>query len=203
MKKTYLLTPGPTPIPEPVLAVLGQPIIHHRMPTFQAILEDVKVGLKYLYQTKQDVMILTATGTGAMEAAVSNLFKRGDKAIVINGGKFGERWTKIGKAFGLQPIEIVLKPGDAVEPKQLSEVIKNHPDAKSILFQATETSTGVRMPTKEICELAQKAGMISVCDAITACGVFDLPMDAWGIDVMITGSQKALMIPPGLSDDRL
>ncbi len=199
MKKTYLLTPGPTSIPESVLSVMGQPMIHHRTPGFQNILEDVRAGLKYLFQTQQDVLLLATTGTGAMEAAITNLFSRSDRVIVVNGGKFGERWTKLSLAFGLEPIEIILEPGCAVEPFQVEEVVRSHPDAKAILFQASETSTGVQMPTQEICRIAKAAGMLSVCDAITACGVFDLPMDQWGIDLLITGSQKALMVPPGLA----
>ncbi len=199
MKKTYLLTPGPTPLPESVVSVFARPIIHHRTPQFQTLFESVKIGLKYLFQTKQDVLILAATGTGAMDAAVSNLFKKDDKVITINGGKFGERWTKISKAYGLNPIEIKLEVGDAVEPAQFEVTVRANPDAKAVLFQASETSTGVKMPTPEICKIAQQAGLLTVCDAITACGVFDLPMDALGLDVMITGSQKALMIPPGLA----
>ncbi len=199
MKKNYLLAPGPTPIPESVAAVFGQPMIHHRTPAFQNIFEDVRAGLKYLFQTKQDVVLLAATGTGAMDACISNLFKRGDQVIVINGGKFGERWVKVAQAYSLQPIEVKAELGEAIEIQQLEAAIQLHPEAKGVLFQASETSTGVRMPTQEICKLAKNAAMLSVCDAITACGVFDLPMDKWNIDVLITGSQKALMIPPGLS----
>ena len=199
MKKTYLLTPGPTPVPETVSLISARPLIHHRTPEFQKLFEEVKAGLKAVFQTKQDVMLLASTGTGAMDATVCNLFRKGEKVITINGGKFGERWTKIAKVYGLNPIEITLTPGDAVEPEDLEKIVRANPDAKAILFQASETSTGVRMPTHEICMIAQKAGMLSVCDAITACGVFDLPMDAWGIDVLITGSQKAMMIPPGLA----
>lgn len=199
MKKTYLLTPGPTPLPESVVSVFARPIIHHRTPQFQTLFEDVKASLKYVYQTKQDVLILAATGTGAMDAAVTNIFKKGDKVITINGGKFGERWTKISKTYGLNPIEIKLEIGEAVEPAKLQEVVNANKDATAILFQASETSTGVKMPTQEICKIAKAANMLTVCDAITACGVFDLPMDEWGIDVMITGSQKAMMIPPGLA----
>ena len=199
MKKTYLLTPGPTPIPESVMSALNRPILHHRTPAFQSIFENVRQGLKSLYQTKQEVIILTTTGTGAMEAAITNLFSHGDTVITINGGKFGERWTKLARTFGLHPIEIQLPSGQSLDPQDLSHVIQEHPHAKAILFQASETSTGVSMPTQEICKRAQAAGMLSVCDAITACGVFDLPMDDWGIDVLITGSQKALMIPPGLA----
>jgi len=199
MRKNYLLTPGPTPIPESVVSVFASPIIHHRTPAFQSLFEDVKNNLKYLFQTKQDVILLAATGTGAMDAAVSNLFKKGDQVITLNAGKFGERWTKLAKAYGLNPIEIQVEWGEAIEPKQLEEVVRANPNARGILFQASETSTGVRLPTEEICKIAKAANMVSICDAITACGVFDLPMDAWGIDVLITGSQKALMIPPGLS----
>lgn len=199
MKKTYLMTPGPTQIPESVLSIFARPIIHHRTPAFEALFEDVRAGLKYVFQTKSDVLVLTCTGTGAMDAAVSNLFRRGDKVITINGGKFGERWTKISKAYGLQPVELTLAPGDAIEPKQLETAIAANKGARAVLFQASETSTGAKMPTQEICKLARAAGMLSVCDAITACGVFDLPMDDWGIDVMITGSQKAFMLPPGLA----
>lgn len=134
-----------------------------------------------------------------MEAAITNLFRKGDKVITINGGKFGERWTKLAQSFGLNPIEIKLVAGNAVEPVELEETAKAHPDARAILFQASETSTGVKMPTREICRIAQGARMLTVCDAITACGVFDLPMDEWGIDVLISGSQKAFMVPPGLA----
>lgn len=197
--KTYLLTPGPTPLPESVVSVFAQPIIHHRTPHFQALFAEVKEGLKEVFQTQQDVLMLTSTGTGAMDAAVSNLFKKGDTVITVNGGKFGDRWTKISKSYGLNPVEIHLTRGEAVTPQQLEEVISQNPGAKAILFQASETSTGVRMPTQEICQIAHSHKMLAVCDAITACGVFDLPMDEWGIDVLITGSQKGMMIPPGLA----
>jgi aspartate aminotransferase-like enzyme len=199
VKKTYLLAPGPTPIPESVLAVFAQPIIHHRTPAFQKLFEEVRNGLKKVFQTKNDVLVLSTTGTGGMEATVSNLFKKGDKVITVNGGKFGERWTKIATVYGLKAIEIQLELGQALDPGKLQEILKSNPDTKAVLFQASETSTGVRMPTQEICQIARTAGALSICDAITACGVFNLPMDEWGIDVMITGSQKAMMLPPGLA----
>lgn len=193
------MTPGPTSIPESISSLFARPIIHHRTPAFEAVFKEVKTQLQYLFQTQQDVLILSCSGTGAMDAAVSNLFKKGDTVITINAGKFGERWTQIAKAYGLNPVEILLEPGESVEAKQVEEVILKHPNARAILFQASETSTGVQLPTREICQLSKAAQMISVCDAITACGVFELPMDEWGIDVLITGSQKALMIPPGLA----
>lgn len=199
MKKTYLLTPGPTPIPESVSAVFAKPIIHHRTPAFEKVFEEVRSGLKYLFQTEKDVLLLTATGTGAMDAAVCNLFSPGEKVITLNAGKFGERWTKIARAYGLTAVELKAAPGDSFELSEIKNAVQANSDARAILFQASETSTGVMLPTEEICQLARQANMLSVCDAITACGVFDLPMDQWGIDVLITGSQKALMIPPGLA----
>jgi aspartate aminotransferase-like enzyme len=199
MKKSYLLTPGPTPIPESVTSTFARPILHHRTPQFQSLFEEVRGGLKYLLQTKREVLVLTASGTGAMDAAISNLFSPGEKIIAIDGGKFGERWSKIAKAYRLEPVVIRLERGDSVDPVELARAIAKNPDARAICFQASETSTGAVMPTREITRLAREAGMLSVCDAITACGVFDLPMDEWGIDCMLTGSQKALMIPPGLS----
>jgi len=199
MKKTYLLTPGPTPIPERVAAILGQPVVHHRTPGFETLFQEVRENLKWVFQTKQEVLCLAASGTGAMEAAVSNLFSPGEKVITVNGGKFGERWTKIANAFGLTAIEIKLEPGAAVKPSELEKTIAAHSDAKAVLFQASETSTGSAQPVKAVADLCRKNGLLSVCDAITAAGVFDLPMDAWGIDVLMTGSQKAMMIPPGMA----
>jgi aspartate aminotransferase-like enzyme len=155
--------------------------------------------MKEIYQTSQDVLLLTATGTGAMEASVTNLFSPGEKVITINAGKFGERWTKLAAAYGLKPVEIFIERGKTLKIAELEKTIAANKDAVAILFQAHETSTGVVLPTQDICSLAQKSGMLTVVDAITACGAFNIPMDAWGIDVMVVGSQKALMIPPGLA----
>lgn len=199
MQKKYILAPGPTPVPESVTAAFAQPILHHRTPEFEAIFKRVREGLKWLYQTEAEVLTLAATGTGAMEASVINLFSPGDEVIAVNAGKFGERWTKIARQYGLKPIEILVERGQTLKLMDLEAKLKAHPGAKAVLFQASETSTGAKLPTREICALTAKAGMLSVCDAITACGVFPLPMDEWGIDVLITGSQKALMIPPGLA----
>lgn len=199
MKKTYLLTPGPTPIPEVVLAAMSLPIIHHRTPAFMEIFQEVQTGIQKVFQTKQPVLLLSCTGTGGMEAAVSNLFEPGETVITLAGGKFGERWRKIAQAQGVRVIELKFEAGDCVDLSELASILQKHPEARAILFQASETSTGVKLPVKEICELARQSNILSVCDAITACGVFHLPMDEWGIDVLITGSQKAFMIPPGLS----
>ena len=199
MKKFRLLTPGPTAIPETVLSKLGEPMIHHRTSLFEEQFKKLQDLLKWLFQTKQEVLTLTCTGTGAMEAAVANLFSPGEAVITLNAGKFGERWTKIAKAHGLAVYELMLERGKAFNPDLLEAVLEEHPEVRGVLFQASETSTGALMPVKKIVDLCKAYEVLSVCDGITAVGIFDLPMDAWGIDVLITGSQKALMLPPGLS----
>jgi serine---pyruvate transaminase len=199
LKKSYLLTPGPTTLPETVVQAFAQPILHHRTKDFEDLFHETVEGMKEIYQTSQDVLLLTATGTGAMEASVTNLFSPGEKVITINAGKFGERWTKLAAAYGLKPVEIFIERGKTLKIAELEKTIAANKDAVAILFQAHETSTGVVLPTQDICSLAQKSGMLTVVDAITACGAFNIPMDAWGIDVMVVGSQKALMIPPGLA----
>ncbi len=200
MLKTRLLTPGPTMIPESVLALSSKPIPHHRTASFKKIMTDVQCGLKDLFQTKQPVLMLTASGTGAMDAAVSNLFCKGDKVITVNSGKFGERWTKIAKAYGLNPVEMKLVAGASIDPKELETLLNANKDAKAVLFQASETSTGAAAPVKAVCDTIKKfPGVLCVVDAITALGVMDLPMDDWGIDALMTGSQKGIMLPPGLA----
>jgi aspartate aminotransferase-like enzyme len=200
MKKTLLLTPGPTPVPEDVLAAMARPVIHHRHEPFRAVLERVKEDLKYLFQTKNDVLILASTGTGAMEGAVSNLLSQGDKAIVIQGGKFGERWTEICRAYGVQVIPIDVEWGRAVDPSMVEAVLAQAPDARAVFLQASETSTGVRHPVREIAAMvAGREHTLTVVDAITGLGVFDIQTDAWNLDVVVAGSQKALMLPPGLA----
>lgn len=200
MKKTLLLTPGPTPVPEDVLEAMSRPMIHHRHEPFRAVLGKVKEDLKMLFQTSRDVLILGSTGTGAMEGAVSNLLCRGDKAVVVRAGKFGERWTEICDAYGVRAIPVDVEWGKAVDPGQVQRALDQAPDAKAVYLQASETSTGVRHPVREIADLvAPRRNTVIVVDAITALGVFDIPTDAWKLDVVVTGSQKALMLPPGLA----
>ena len=193
------MTPGPTAIPESVLAKFSEPIIHHRTSMFESEFKQLRDHLQWLFQTKNDVLTLTATGTGAMEAAVTNLLSRGDEVIVIDAGKFGERWTKIGKAYGVSVHELKIDRGNSVDVSVLVQALKQNPKTKAVLFQASETSTGALQPIQKIADACRDAGVLCVCDGITAVGIFDVPMDAWGIDVLITGSQKALMLPPGLA----
>ena len=197
MIKQYLLSPGPTPIPNEVALAMSETMIHHRTPQFNKVFEEGRQGLKKLFATKNDVIMLAASGTGAMEAAVANLFSPGDKVLVINGGKFGERWLNIANAFGLNPIDLKVEWGQAVKVAEVDRQLKTHPDIQGVMIQASETSTTVLHPVKEIARLT-KSGPLLLVDGVTAVGVVPVPLDEWGIDVLVTGSQKALMLPPGL-----
>jgi aspartate aminotransferase-like enzyme len=198
--KSYLLTPGPTPVPERIALAMAQPILHHRAPAFEKIFARVREDLKWIFQTKNDVLVFAASGTGAMEGAVTNFLKKGDKAIVVDGGKFGERWWKICKAYGVEPVVIKVEWGKAVTPEQVKKALDENPTAKAVYVQASESSTGVAHPVKEICALTKaRENTITVVDAISALGAFNLPMDQWGMDILLAGSQKALMLPPGLA----
>ncbi len=200
MQKRYLLAPGPTQIPPEVLLKMAEPMIHHRNPMFETVVEDVRAGLKFLFGTSSEVLIFASSGTGAMEGAITNMLSPGDKAIVVRSGKFGERWAEICEAYGVTSINIDLPWGDALDPSTVEDVLKANPDAKAVYTQATETSTGTRFPVKEIAGIVKGyPGTLMVVDGITGVGVFPLPMDEWGIDVLIGGSQKALMLPPGLA----
>jgi aspartate aminotransferase-like enzyme len=197
MIKQYLLAPGPTPIPNEVQLAMAETMIHHRTPQFAKIFSDVREGLKELFGTKNDVLILASSGTGAMEAAVTNLFSPGEKVLVVNGGKFGERWLEIGKAFGLDPIDLKVEWGKPVKVEAIEQSLKAHPDIQAIMIQASETSTTTWHPVREIARLTQN-GPLLIVDGVTAVGVKRVAMDEWGVDAFVTGSQKALMLPPGL-----
>lgn len=200
MLKRYLLAPGPTPVPPEVLLAMARPMIHHRAPEFDKLFAEVRDGLKWLFQTRNDVLMLAASGTGGMEGSVSNFLSPGDKALTINGGKFGERWTKLCKTFGAQVTEIKVEWGHAVNPQMIADALKKDPGIKAVYVQASETSTGVAHDVKTLAQIVKVHGdTILVVDGITALGVFDIKTDDWGIDVLITGSQKALMLPPGLA----
>ena len=199
MIKNYLIAPGPTPVPPRVLLAMAQPIIHHRTPQFSQIFADAKRALKQVFQTDQDVLILAASGTGAMEGSVTNLFSPGDEVLVVNGGKFGERWTKIASTYGLKVIELKVEWGHGARAEDIQRLLDEHPAIRGVFIQASETSTGALHPTEAIANITRGRETLLIVDGITAVGVFDMPMDRWGIDVLITGSQKALMLPPGLA----
>ena len=198
--KKLLLTPGPVAVPSEIMVEMARPLIHHRTSEFEAIFERVREGLKQVFQTENEVFILAASGTGAMEGAIVNTLCAGDKVVVVNGGKFGERWGKIARAYGLEVDEIKVEWGTAVSPEIIEEKLKNDPSIRAVLVQASETSTGVKHPTEKIAAItAKRDDVLLIVDGITAVGVFSLPFDELGIDVLVGGSQKAFMLPPGLS----
>ncbi len=199
MQKKYLLAPGPTPVPPEALLAMAMPIIHHRAPDFVPVLESAKKGLQWLYQTKNDVLILCSTGTGGMVGSVNNFLNPGDDVLVVNGGKFGERWTKICQAYGMKVEEIAVEWGYAVKPEQVEASLKKNPKIKAVFIQANETSTGVYHDIQSVAAVVKKSDALFVVDAISALVAHDMKTDEWGIDVMIGGSQKGVMLPPGLA----
>lgn len=198
--KKRLFTPGPTPVPESVMLKMAEPIIHHRHPEFQELFARVQTKLQYLFQTAQPVLTLTSSGTGAMEAAVCNLHSAGETALFVNGGKFGERWGELLRAYGVNAIELPVEWGKAVEPQQVVQKLNEHPQVSAVYLTHSETSTGAATDVKAVAAaVRQHSNAITVVDGITAVGAMEMRMDAWDIDVVVTGSQKGLMIPPGLA----
>jgi aspartate aminotransferase-like enzyme len=178
---------------------MAQPIVHHRTPQFSELFAAVRASLQALFQTEQDVLIIAASGTGAMEAAICNTFGPGEKVLVVNAGKFGDRWLKLCKCFGLDPVEVAVEWGQAVRVEEVESALEENPETRGVLVQATETSTTIRHPVHRLANLTRNREILLVVDGITAVGVYDLPMDRLGIDVLVSASQKALMLPPGLS----
>ena len=187
-------------LPQDIMLKMAQPIIHHREDEFKEIFHEVREGLRYLFQTKNEVLVFTSSGTGAMEGTVSNLLSHGDKALVVRGGKFGERWGEICRAYGIEVRPIDVEWGETVEPELIEDCLKKDSSIRVVFTQATETSTGVIHPIREIAEITGRYKETAiVVDAITGIGVLNIPMDAWNLDVVVSGSQKAIMLPPGLS----
>jgi len=200
MLKKFLIAPGPTPVPENVLLEMAKPIIHHRTTEFSATFAKAAEGLKKVFNTKQDVLMLAGSGTAAMEAAVINTLNPGDNVLVINAGKFGERWGNICKTFGINVSRIDMEWGSSVKPKQIEEFLISHPETKAVLLQGSETSTTAYHPIEEIAKIvAPKEDTLFIVDGITSIGVHETKFDEWGIDIAVTGSQKAFMLPPGLA----
>ena len=199
MNKDYLLTPGPTPLPPQVLEALSRPIIHHRTAQYRALFKRVLQGLQAVFQTKQPVIVFTSSGTGAMEASVCNLLSPGDRAIVILGGKFAERWQHLCQAFGVQVVTIPVAYGDPVDPEPVRQALKAHPDAKAVFGTLCETSTGIVNDVQALASIVRQSTAVLVIDAISGLMADDCKTDAWGVDLVVSGSQKALMLPPGLA----
>lgn len=198
--KRLLMTPGPTPVAPETQLAMAQPILHHRAPAFMDIMAQVREDLKYLFQTEQEVLIFVATGTGAMEGAVANTLSPGDTALVAEGGKFGERWVELCRVYGINVDLIKIEWGYAVDPQEVARRLDANPAIKAVFVQANETSTGVQHPVREVAAVVrERPGTILVVDAISALGGYPLPMDDWGLDIVVAGSQKAMMLPPGLA----
>ncbi|MBI3002643.1 MAG: alanine--glyoxylate aminotransferase family protein [candidate division NC10 bacterium] len=199
MRKFRLLAPGPTEVPPQVLQAMARPVIHHRTPEFEALFEEVRRGLQWLFQTRQDVLILAASGTGAMEGAVVNACSPGDKVLVLKGGKFGERWAEICQAYGLTVIPVEIPYGKVADPAAVGEALRRQPGIAAVFATHSETSTGVLNDIEAIAAVVRKTPALLVVDAVTSLGVVDVPTDDWGVDVMVAASQKAIMLPPGLA----
>lgn len=200
MIKNRLLTPGPVAVFEDALVEMSRPIMHHRTPQFSAIFRECAQGLKKVFKTEQDVLILAGSGSLAMTGAITNICSPGDKIIVVNGGKFGERWGKIAQKYGLNVLEIKVTWGEAVNPAEVKKALEANPDVRAVYMTGSETSTATAHPVKEVAAITRNLpGTALVVDGITAVGAIPMPMDEWGIDVLVSGSQKAFMLPPGLA----
>ena len=198
IKKNYILAPGPTPVPPEVSAAGAWPMIHHRTPQFRAIIKEVAEGLKYLFVTQNPVYFTACSGTGVMEAAVANLMSPGETMIVVEGGKFGERWSEIGKAYGLNVVPLKVEYGQVASPVQIEEILQKNPQAKGVFTQLSETSTGCVFDIEAIGKVVSKTNALFVVDGISGVGAEPCYPDKWGVDCLLTGSQKGVMLPPGL-----
>ena len=199
MRKPRLMTPGPAMVPEDVLLELARPVIHHRSDEAKQVIVEVAEGLKEVFQTRNDVMILTSSGTGAMEAAVVNVVPPGGKALVLNAGHFAARWGAICKAYGVNAVMVDTEWGRPVDPEAVAEALKQHPDAVAVLGTLSETSTGTGHPVEAIGRVVAETDAVFIVDGISGVGAMECRTDEWGIDVLCAGSQKALMLPPGLA----
>jgi len=199
MRKPRLMTPGPAMVPEDVLLELARPVIHHRSSEAKQVITEVLEGLKEVFQTRNDVLILTASGTGAMEAAVVNAVPPGGKALVLSAGYFAARWSSICKAFGLSAVVLETEWGQPVDPDQVAEALRQHPDTVCVLGTLSETSTGTGHPVEAIGRIVASTPALFAVDGISGVGAMECRTDLWGIDLLCVGSQKALMLPPGLA----
>ncbi len=199
IRKSRLLTPGPTPLLPAAVRAMSAADLHHRTPDFRSVYRQAIEDLHYFMGTQNGIALFASSGSGAMEAAVSNLFSAGDKVIVCSAGKFGERWVRIAQAFGLETAVLAKPYGEAVRPEELAAAVAGHPDVQGVFVQATESSTGVSHDVEAMGRIVAATDAIFVVDAITGLGSSVLEIDEWGLDVVIGGSQKALMIPPGLA----
>jgi aspartate aminotransferase-like enzyme len=193
-----LLTPGPTAVPPEVLRALAEPVIHHRSPDFTEVFAVAQERLRAVFRTEREVLVLTCSGTGAFESAVVNLHSPGDRVLAVSQGEFGERWQKLASVFGCDVVPLTYAWGEAPRPDDLREALAES-GAQTVFLVHSETSTGVVCDLEPLLAVCNEAGALSVVDAVSSLGAVPLETDAWGADVVVTGSQKALMTPPGLA----
>jgi aspartate aminotransferase-like enzyme len=198
-EKRYLLTPGPTPVPPEVLAALAEPVIHHRARDYRDVYERCLARLREVYRTEHDVLLYTTSGTGAFESAVANLTSPGERQLVISAGSFGERWASMVKTFGADLVHLRLDWGQTPEPEDLRSALAEAGDVRVVYLTHSETLTGVVADAQALAAVAKDAGALVVVDAVSSLGAVPLETDEWGVDVVVSGSQKALMCPPGLA----
>jgi aspartate aminotransferase-like enzyme len=197
--KQYLMTAGPTPIPPAVSNAMAQPMLYHRAPAFVEVYARCLARLRHVFQTDNEVLAFAASGTGAMESAVANLVRPGEPALVARCGKFGERWGELCEAYGAPVVDLDVEWGTKVEPAELERALGENPEVRVVFTTFSETSTGVVNDVRTLTEVAHTAGALIAVDAISGLGAVPLPQDEWGVDVVVAGSQKALMTPPGLA----
>jgi aspartate aminotransferase-like enzyme len=196
---TQLRIPGPTPLPERVVRAMNRPMIDHRGPEFAAILAEVTAGAKRVFKTRNDLLLLTSSGTGGLESAVANLVSPGDEVMVALCGNFGERFAALAAAYGADVVRLEFEWGQPVDPDDLKLVLGRHPKAQVVLLTHNETSTGVTNPLRELARAGREADRIVVVDGVSSISSIDIETDAWGIDVAVSGSQKGWMAPPGFA----
>jgi len=200
MQKKYLMTPGPTPVPAEVMLKMAAPIIHHRTPDFSAAFAEAIVNLKYVFQTEADVLLFACSGTGVMESAIVNCFSAGDTVIVCRNGKFGDRQKKIAEVYGLNVVDLQYGWTEVVQPADVAKALAEHPEARGVIVTQSETSTGVLNDVEAIGKIVgPMEDVVLIVDSITGIGAVECKTDEWGLDVVMTGSQKGLMLPPGLA----
>ncbi len=197
--QTQLRIPGPTPLPDRIVRSMNRPMIDHRGPEFAAILAEITAGAKRVFKTRNDLLLLTSSGTGGLESAVANLVSPGDEVVVALCGNFGERFAALAAAYGAEVVRLEFEWGRPVDPDDLAVVLQRHPKAQVVLLTHNETSTGLTNPLRELAGVARKAGRIVVVDGVSSISSIDIETDAWGIDVAVSGSQKGWMAPPGFA----
>lgn len=197
--KSYLMIPGPTPVPPKVVAAMSTPMFGHRTQDFQNLHQEIVAKLQKVFQTKNEIFVLTSSGTGGMESAVANTVSPGDKVLTLVGGKFGERWLELARAFGAEVIEVNFEWGTCVDPEVVRAKLEEHPDIKVVFATQNETSTGVVNDIESIGKIVAQTPALLVVDGVSGVGGIEIKVDEWHVDILTTGSQKSLMLPPGLA----